>query len=126
MVETAVSIPLLLFVVFIGLELAWAISKKVEVTNAARVAARVASLPDATAADVLTATSAQMSFAGFSEGDWNLVFEPGDPSTIPAGHFVRVVVQASYAPVSLSGLNEWLPLPQELHASAAMRKEGAD
>lgn len=126
MVETAVSIPLLLFVVLVGLELAWAVSKKVEVTTAARIAARVASLPDATTGDVLAATSEQMAFAGFSDGDWSLEFESGAPGSAEPGQIVRVHIAAQYGPVSLAGLNNWLPLPQELHARAVMRKEGAE
>ena len=35
--EAAVALPLLLIILFGGLEFAWAFTKKVEITNAARV-----------------------------------------------------------------------------------------
>ena len=40
MVETVFTISLMLFIVFAGLEISWAVYKKAEVSNAARLVAR--------------------------------------------------------------------------------------
>ena len=123
MVETAVSLPLMFFVVFAFLEFAWVVSKKSEVTNAARVAVRAASLPDATYGDVLEAATAQMSLAGFGDGEWVLDLQPSDPSSVAGGGSIFVELRADYGAVSL-GRFDWLPVPEEITATAAMLKEG--
>jgi hypothetical protein len=123
MVETAVSLPLMFFVVFAFLEFAWVVSKKSEVTNAARVAVRTASLPGSTYADVLAAASDQMTLAGFGEGDWVMELEPLDPLSLEGGGSISVELRADYGAVSL-GRFDWLPVPDQITATAAMRKEG--
>lgn len=126
MVETAVSLPLMLFVVFACLEFAWAVSKKIEIGNAARVAVRAASLPDATAGGVLEMTTTQMSLAGFAPDEWELVLKPADPSAAIGGDPVTARIEAQYGAVSLGRFGDWLPIPQAISASAVMRKEALD
>ena len=122
--EATLGLPLLFIIVFAGLEFAWAFSKKVEVTNAARVAARTASLAHSTSMDVYAATSSQMAAAGFGLGDWDLELDPTNPAAATPGSPVSVVIRANYSAVSLGGLSDWFPLPDQISSAAVMRKEG--
>ena len=123
-IEASVALPLLLILLFGGLEFAWAFTKKVEVTNAARVGARTASLYSSTAAMVQSAVADQMQSAGFAEGTWSLELVPADPSMASPGDPVQVRVTGDYGAVSLGGLADWFPVPDTISSQAVMRKEG--
>ena len=123
-VETVVALPLLLMVLFGGLEFAWAFTKKVEVTNAARVGARAASMAGSDSSQVYSAVEDQMTAAGFPPGAWNVQIDPADPAGVVAGTPLTITVQADYQSVSLGALAAWAPVPQSISSRAVMRKEG--
>ena len=125
-VETAVAMPLMLFVVFACLQFAWYVTKKVDVGNAARVAARAASLPQATSSSVIDAVSVQMNLAGFDSGEWELVLSPPDPSAAFEGDSITATIIADYDAVSLGRFGDWFAIPQDISATAVMRKEALD
>ena len=60
-----------------------------------------------------------MSIAGFDESDWVLSIEPSDPASLDGGDSLLVELRAQYAAVSL-GRFDWLPVPEEITATAAM------
>ena len=122
--EAAVALPLLLIILFGGLEFAWAFTKKVEITNAARVGARTASLAGSDSERVQAAVADQMAAAGFPPGSWTLVMDPPDPSFAVPGGPVSVTVDAGYQTVSLGALASWVPIPERISSRAVMRKEG--
>ena len=123
-IEAVVALPLLLIILFGGLEFAWAFTKKVEVTNAARVGARTASLYGSTYGQVESAVGAQMASAGFPTDSWTLQVTPQDPGSAFPGDPVTVRVDAQYDAVSLGGLADWIPMPDTISSQAVMRKEG--
>ena len=122
--EATVVLPLLFLLVFACLEYSWAYSRKIEVSTAARIAARTAALAHSTLADVETATANQMASAGFGAGDWVLELEPSDPAAAEPGTPIFALIRADYDAVSLGGAGSLFPLPEEVTAAAAMRKEG--
>ena len=123
-IEACVALPLLLIFLFGGLEFAWAFTKKVEVSNAARVGARAASLYTSTYAQVQSAVSGQMESAGFPEGAWTLELTPTDPSMASPGDPVSLRISTDSSSVSLGGLADWFPVPDTISSQAVMRKEG--
>ena len=123
-IEAVVVLPLLLIILIGGLEFAWAFTKKIEVTNAARIGARTASLYSSNYGNVQSAVSDQMASAGFPEGAWSLVISPEDPSAAMPGAPVTVRIDAQYSAVSLGGLSDWVPVPDTISSESVMRKEG--
>jgi hypothetical protein len=126
MVETVFTISLLVFIVFAGLEISWAMYKKAEISNAARLVVRAASLADATAESVQAIATRQMSIAGFSESQWQLDLEPGDPSAVAGGDPILAELTVDYSSVSLGKFGGWIPVPDELSSVAVMLKEGVN
>lgn len=124
MVEVVIAIPFLFLLVFICLELSWAYSRKAEVTSAARTAARTAALANVTYADVEATTARQMEAAGFSGNTWVLELDPSDPAAVEPGSAISATIRADYRAIALGGAGSLFPLPNELTASATMRKEG--
>ena len=123
-IEAVVILPLLLVLLIGGLEFAWAFTKKVEVTNAARIGARTASLYSSSYGQVESAVSDQMISAGFPVDAWTLVITPQDPASVGSGEPVTVRIEAQYGSVSLGGLSDWLPMPDIISSESVMRKEG--
>lgn len=126
MVETVFTISLMLFIVFAGLEISWAVYKKAEVSNAARMVARAASLADATVETVQATAERHMSIAGFSESDWQLDLEPSDPANVTGGEPIFAELRVDYGAVSLGRFGDWIPVPEEISSVAVMVKEGAN
>ena len=122
--EAVVILPLLLILLIGGLEFAWAFTKKVEVTSAARIGARAASLYSSNYGQVESAVSDQMTSAGFPVDAWTLSISPEDPSAASSGEPVTVRIDAQYDSVSLGGLSDWLPMPDTISSESVMRKEG--
>ena len=126
MVETVFTISLMLFIVFAGLEISWAVYKKAEVSNAARMVARAASLADATAETVQATAQRHMAVAGFADSDWQLDLEPSDPASVPGGEPIFAELRVDYGAVSLGRFGDWIPVPEEISSVAVMVKEGAN
>ena len=122
--ETVIGIPALLVVLFAGLEFSWAFDKKASITEAARAAARAGSLAGGTRADALVVVGEHLGKAGFPAGAWVLELTPAEPGLAEPGTPISVVVRADYSAISLGGLGDWFPVPDELSGAAVMRKEG--
>ena len=121
--EVIICLPVLLIMIFGGIEYTWAISKSVEVTTAARAAARAGSLVDGRYDDAHAAAADQMTAAGFEEGTWTMELDPSDLDA-PPGTPISVVIRGEYSAVSLGGLGSYFVLPETISGSAVMRKEG--
>jgi hypothetical protein len=119
-----IGLPVLLVVLFAGLEFSWAFDKKAGVTEAARAAARAASLAGSTRADVEVVVGEHLEKIGFPANTWTLEMVPADPEFVEPGTPISVHIIADYSAVSLGGLGDWFLLPENLNAAAVMRKEG--
>lgn len=120
-VELAITLPVLLFVLFAGFELGWAVLRTIQLDHAARVGAREASLYGSTSLSVEQRVLAALDDAGISSA--SITVDPADPSAADAGDAVSVEVRVDYADVELLGLGSLMPLPDALRGKASMVKE---
>ena len=119
-VEFAMVAPVLLLVIMSTLEFGRGMLVKQVVTNAARVGAREASLPNSTTDSVQSAADTYAASAGI---DGVTVTTTPAPTTAVAGDQISVTVTIGFDEVS------WLPAPWflggvNLESTAVMRKEG--
>lgn len=123
-IEVAIALPLVIIVIFSGLEYGWAVLRSVQLDFAARAGAREASLSGATAADVQARVNAALQQIGIDSG--TVVLTPSDPSAVPAGTPIKVEVEVDYADVGLIRLGALMPLPQTIKGHASMVREPED
>lgn len=122
LVEAALTLPLLLLLVFGVMEYSWAFLNFQHVTNAARQGARVAARADSMSADVTREVQAVLNSQGITV--YTLAISPGDVSALDPGDPITVTVTVPYANLSLTGFS-LLPLPGNLRSSITMAKEGS-
>ncbi len=122
-VELAVTLPLLMVVVFTGVEYGWAVLKSIQLDHAAREGAREAALSGATVASVQDRVSTVLANSGIASAAVSVTMNPSDPDSTSAGSSITVEVQAAYADIQLLGLDRLMPLPTTLKGRAAMIKE---
>jgi Flp pilus assembly protein TadG len=122
-VELAVTLPLLMVVVFTGFEYGWAVLKSIQLDHAAREGAREAALSGATVASVQDRVSTVLANSGIASAAVSVTMNPSDPDSTSAGSSITVEVQAAYADIQLLGLDRLMPLPTTLKGRAAMIKE---
>lgn len=128
-VEVAVILPLIVLITFGMAEYGWYFYKGEQVNNAARVGARKAILADATLDQVRTAVQNSLTNSGFfSPGyTWNpgwVTVGPAGWQTATSGTAITVSVSVPYKEVvPLTGLLDFA-IPDTLHASVSMAKEG--
>jgi len=122
-IELAVTLPLLLVVVFTGFEYGWAVLKSIQLDHAAREGAREAALSGATIASVQDRVSTVLTNSGITPGAVSVTMNPNDPGSTSAGSSITVEVQAEYAAIQLLGLDRLMPLPSILKGRASMVKE---
>lgn len=113
MVELALVLVLLIMLTFGGMEYGWMFFNMHQLNNAARVGAREAILPDATAASVNDRINGVLNMGQTIEIDPQV--------NVARGALITVTVTANYN--SLVNL-PLLPTPATLEASVAMAKEG--
>jgi Flp pilus assembly protein TadG len=123
-IEVAIALPLVIIVIFSGLEYGWAVLRSVQLDFAARAGAREASLSGATAADVQARVNAALQQIGIDSG--TVVLTPSDLSAVAAGTAIKVEVEVDYADVGLIGLGALMPLPQTIKGHASMIREPED
>ena len=124
LVEFAVVVILMLWLVLGVIEFGWMILKSQQITNAARQGARIGARVDAQNADVTAAIAAVMTAAGMPDYD-DPILEPADIEALGGGEHFSVTVRASYANIGLGVFPvAWLPLPDKLGAQVTMAKEG--
>jgi Flp pilus assembly protein TadG len=119
--ESVVALPLIVLVIFSGLEYGWLALRSIQVDAAARAGARQASMAGMSATSVEDAVSNSLRRSGISAGSVAMV--PADPSQAEAGDVVSVEVSVAYAEVGLIGLSGLMPLPESLTGRAAMVRE---
>ena len=119
--ESVVALPLIVVVIFTGLEYGWLALRSIQVDAAARAGARQASMAGVSATSVEDAVSNALRRSGISAGSVTMV--PADPAQAEAGEVVSVEVSVVYSEVGLIGLGGLMPLPDALTGRAAMVRE---
>lgn len=122
--EAAVTLPVVLMVVFSGFEYAWALVRTVQLDHAARVGARCAALDGSTAADVQARVMTALESLGISGAQ--VTIEPPQPEGAAPGTAISVRVEVDYSSVGLLGLHRLMPLPNSLRGEASMVREPED
>lgn len=120
-IEVALALPMVLLVVFAGLEYGWLMLRTVQLDHAARAGAREAALSGSSVTEVEIRVEAALRRSGI-EGA-SITITPSDLSSLPAGSEVRVEVEVGYAQVGLVGLRALMPLPDTLKGRSAMVRE---
>jgi Flp pilus assembly protein TadG len=122
-VEMALVLPMLVLVTFAVIEYAWMFLNQHQVTNAAREAARLASLPNATTSQVNSQISTLMTQYNLGSSGYTKTLTPSDVSTATRGQLVSVQISVPYSNIELTGFT-LLPLPTNLNAKVSIEKEG--
>ena len=120
-IELLLAFPLILIILGGGFEYGWVILRSIQLDHAARVGARVASLGETGANDVLSRVETVLDASGIA--DATIRIEPPDPSILPPGTPVLVEVSANYGDLELLGLSRIMPLPEVLTGKAGMVRE---
>ncbi len=125
LIETAITLPLILLLLCGMLEYGWMFLKSQEVTNAARQGARVGARVDALNSDIAAAVSETMTLAGIEGSSYVLTILPADVSTLEPGTMFTVVVQVPYDGAEGIGLGlPLIPTPGQLESAVTMAREG--
>ena len=119
--ESVVALPLIVIVIFTGLEYGWLALRSLQVDAAARAGARQASMAGMAVGSVEEAVGESLRRSGISGG--TVVISPADPGEAEAGDVVSVQVSVAYAEVGLIGLGGLMPLPESVVGRAAMVRE---
>ena len=120
-IELLLGLPLLLLAVAAGIEYGWMILRSTQLDHAARVGARAASLADADGVSVVNRVNDTLNASGIDTA--SVVILPGEPSSIPPGEVITVLVTLDYSDAGLLGLGSFMPLPDLLKGRAAMIRE---
>lgn len=120
-IEVAIALPLVIIVIFCGLEYGWAVVRSVQLDYAARAGARAASLSGASSADAEARVDEALQRIGIDSA--TVIVTPSDLSSLPAGTMVKVEVEVPYADVRLVGLGGLMPLPASIKGHASMVRE---
>jgi Flp pilus assembly protein TadG len=123
LVEMALILPMLVLVTFAVIEYAWMFLNQHQVTNAAREAARLASLPNSTSSQVTSELSTLMSQYNLGSSGYTATLTPTDITTATRGQLVTVQISVPYNKIELTGFT-LLPLPTNLNAKVSIEKEG--
>ena len=123
LVELAIILPLLLILSSAAIEYGWLFLIQHELTNVSRQAARFASLPDTTSAQVNSQILTLMTQYGIAKtsSDYSAVLTPSDVTTASTGQLVTIHLSMSYKNMALTNL---VPVPSALNATVSMQKEG--
>lgn len=120
-IELALTLPIVIIVIFAGLEYGWAMVRSAQMDHAARIGARAASMSGATAADVEARVQDALQKAGIKGA--LVTVTPSDLGSLQPGGSVRVDLEVSYANVRLVGLGRLMPMPTTITGRASMIRE---
>lgn len=123
-IEAAITLPIVLLVIFSGLEYAWALVRTVQLDQAAKVGARHAALDGSTAGDVQSRVTNALDSLGISGAQ--ITIDPAQPEAAAPGTAISVRVEVQYSSVGLLGLHRLMPLPDSLRGQASMVREPED
>lgn len=122
-VEMAIVLPLLLMLTLGAIQYGWLFLKAQQITNAARMGARTAVLPDATEAGVRANILALMTAADMDTSGYSVTFTPSDITSLEVGD--SLTVQITVPGVNIAMMDTLLlPIPATLGAEVTMAKEG--
>ena len=119
-VETALVLPVVIYLTFAVIEYSWLFLKYQQITNASRQGARAGAVPDGTDATVSAQVATVMSDAGIAT--YSISTSPSSTG-LATGSTFSVTVSVNYADVELVGM-PLIPTPGTLSAETAMAKEG--
>ena len=120
-IEAALTLPLVLLVIFGGMEYGWMILRSSQMHAAARVGAREASLSGSSAESVDSVVRSTLMASGIDS--FSIEFDPSAPENAEPGTTIKVSVSSGYSGMSLIGLDKIMPLPESLSGSSVMLKE---
>lgn len=120
-VEAAILLPLILLLVFAGMEFGWLVLRGVQLDAAARAGSREAALSGSSIGSVNQAIDSSMSNSGIDE--YTVEIDPANPALAEPGTPVHVSVRAEYADVGLLGFGNVMPLPSYITGTSSMLKE---
>lgn len=126
-VETALVLPLLLLLTMGAVRYGWLFLKTQQITNATRMGARTAVLPDATVAGVQANILVLMTAAGMGASGYSVTMTPADITSLEVGDSltVRITVPAANIGVMRVPLfTDLEPANWNLGAEVTMAKEG--
>jgi Flp pilus assembly protein TadG len=130
-VELALLMPLLILIIFGMIEMGWLVMKQSDITNAARAGARYAAMPSVTnVSDVTGGNSPAIQVLNSNNlTPYATVTVGGSGVTPPVGNLVTVTVTLQYRSSATKAGAELLhfltfALPDQLHATVSMAKEG--
>jgi len=119
--EAAVTLPLVVLVIFAGFEYGWLVLRSMQLDHVARIGARYAVLSGSSNQGVQERVQTALAQAGISGAI--ITVTPTEPSDATPGEAVVVQVEVPYASVRLLGLSSIMPLPSALEGRASMVKE---
>ena len=125
--EAAIVLPVILMVTFGAIKYGWLFLKAQQITNAARMGARIGVLPDSTVDKINTEVRNLMTAANINPDDCTVIITPEDIGSLEVGESltVRVIVphdKVDIMPVPL--LTKLEPSDWNLGAEVTMAKEG--
>jgi hypothetical protein len=119
----ALVLMLLVLLTFGLMEYGWMFFTLQEATNASRLGARNAVLPDSTNAEVQQVIQTRMTDWGIDAADYSITISAADITLLEPGEFLTIGIDIPYANVELLGM-PMFPTPESLRASTSMAKEG--
>jgi hypothetical protein len=123
-VEAAIVFPLLLLLSLGVIKYGWMFLKVQQITNAARVGARIAIRPDATIEDhILPAIDALMTSAGMGDSGYQVTISPSSLDGLSVGDPIDVTITVLFANVDIMDV-PLFPQGGNLGASVTMAREG--
>jgi len=122
LIETALTLPLLLALVVGALEYGWLFFKFQQINGAARHGARIGVTVPATQSQVQTAIDQMMAAANLQASGYTVTFS-ADPAALLPGEVLTITVGVPYANIELVGF-PLIPVPASLTGATSMVKEG--
>jgi len=126
-VEVALVLPLLLLLTMGAIRYGWLFLKTQQITNATRMGARRAVLPDATVAGVQADILALMTAGGMGASGYSVTITPADISSLEVGDALTVRITVPCANVDVIEVplfTDLEPASWNLGAEVTMAKEG--
>lgn len=127
LVEVAIVFPLLLLITLGAIRYGWLFLKAEQITNAARMGARIAVLPDSTADTVYAAVDNLMVAANIDPAACTVTITPADIGALEVGDSLTVKVTVPCSSVDIMNVPLFTDLEPEdwdLGAEVTMAKEG--
>lgn len=119
--EAALTLPLVVLVIFAGFEYGWLVLRSMQLDHVARIGARYAVLAGSSGQGVQDRVQAALTQVGIAGA--TITVTPADPADAAPGDAVVVRVEVPYASVRLLGLSSLMPLPASLEGRASMVRE---